>query len=153
MADQISVVLELVGPYRGQDYVFKTYRFEKGRITLTGSGDQISGAMRYLESTCQAYPVGSDKLKEAIAKIEASKPVDAHARLQAAVVDQEKTRSESAKIDHLLKLNKELQEQVEDLRKTNTTLEGKLAKAAADLKPVEGKVEDQKPEPKPEKKK
>lgn len=65
----MKITLEVVGPYAGTNFEFRNYSFHDGRCTIEGTPEQVGGAMKYLESTCQAYPVGSPELDAAKERI------------------------------------------------------------------------------------
>jgi len=69
MSNELSIVLEVVGPLRGKTFDFRNYSFVEGKIRLRGPAESVLGACDYLRNTQQAYPVGSEQLAEAVRRI------------------------------------------------------------------------------------
>lgn len=65
MSASLNTTLHLTGALRGKTVVLGGYPFVDGRFTVSGSLENVSGLIKYLGRSYQAYPEGSVELREA----------------------------------------------------------------------------------------
>jgi hypothetical protein len=62
----MKIEVQLTGLNTGKTAVICGKHFKNGKLTIEGNAEQVGFQLRYVERTCEAYPVGSSELEAAI---------------------------------------------------------------------------------------
>lgn len=60
-----QVQLELTGPHAGKTIQLRKWKFVNGKLMLTGEESEVNRLVKFIGRNWQAYPVDSDKLRQA----------------------------------------------------------------------------------------